>query len=677
MAEKTLSVKLSLNDRQFQSALRKSTRSIQRFGKKMQGFGQTMTRNITVPVVGLGAAAVKLASDFEETQSKFNTVFKDISDNAQAASKELSSSFGLSSRASMQLLSDTGDLLTGFGFTQEEALKLSTEVNKLAVDLASFTNVEGGAEAASKALTKALLGERESIKQLGIAITEADLKSFAAEQGLVFKELGRVEKATLTYQLALQQSQNAVGDFARTSDSFAGQLRQLKGELEDVAIQLGVEILPLAKDLVSGLRDVAKFTNRFSSEQRTAALQTAGFAAVLGPIITVVGKLVTVFGTLRKFFFLKLIPVLRLVASVLMNLTPQGRIVSGLIVAASYLVTHWSKVKKGFDDLVDSTTTLLEKLGLLKKEEDLGLDFSVQEGEVLSPEEMMRRAAGRQGVTIVPEKQVSPEEAERKRQMAVDKLAASQFKYVDSISATSVALKKVDNEFETLKPIAEDFAETSAETFSEAFFDFSEEFKATLQNTFTEISNLISSVSNLFSQIHNKRMIELDNERAKEIDNINNSLRSEEAKEAAINSINDKFDKKKAEADKKQAKRAKAMAILEATVATAAAVVKALPNIPLSIAAGVIGAAQIATIASTQIPAFAEGGMVTGATLGLVGEGPGTSMSNPEVIAPLDKLKSMIGEGQGSVEVFGRISGSDILISSDRARKNRDRTRGY
>jgi hypothetical protein len=152
---------------------------------------------------------------------------------------------------------------------------------------------------------------------------------------------------------------------------------------------------------------------------------------------------------------------------------------------------------------------------------------------------------------------------------------------------------------------------------------------------------------------------------------------SEEAKEKAINNINEKFARKKADADKKQAKRAKAMAILEATVATAAAVVKALPNIPLSIAAGVIGAAQIATIASTQIPAFADGGLVTGATLGLVGEGPGTSMSNPEVIAPLDKLKSMIGQGQGSVEVFGRISGSDILISTDRARKNRDRTRGY
>ena len=86
-------------------------------------------------------------------------------------------SFGLSSQAAMGLLADTGDLLVGFGFTEKEALNLSKQVNELAVDLASFTNFSGGADGASQALTKALLGEREAIKSLGIAITEADLAS--------------------------------------------------------------------------------------------------------------------------------------------------------------------------------------------------------------------------------------------------------------------------------------------------------------------------------------------------------------------------------------------------------------------------------------------------------------------------------------------------------------------
>ena len=604
MAQKTLSVKLSLNDKQFQSALRKSTRSIQRFSKKMQNFGQTMTRNITLPVVGLGAAAVKMASDFEETQSKFNTVFRDISDNAQTASKELSDSFGLSSRASMQLLSDTGDLLTGFGFTQEEALKLSSEVNKLAVDLASFTNVEGGAEAASKALTKALLGERESIKQLGIAITEADLKSFAAEQGLIFKELGRVEKATLTYQLALQQSQNAVGDFARTSDGFANQLRILKAELEDVAVQLGVEILPLAKDLVSSLRDLAKFTSKFSSEQRTAALQVAGFAAVLGPIITVAGKLVTAFGVLRKFFFLKLIPVLRLVASVLMNLTPQGRIISGLIVAASYLVTNWSKVKKGFDDLVEATNDLLVNLGLLEKKEGLPLDFSVQDQEVLTPEEMRRRAAGRQGIKIVPKKQVSPEEAERKRQMAIDKLAASQLKFAESIKITSIALKEVKNDFATLEPIVEEFEESVSgiDLAVQEMNSIFGQFGSSIQGAFV---TALQSTDGFFVSL---------------IDGI----------KRAVNEM---------------------LSLL---------LVTAIFNALLG------GTGMGALMGLKDIGGFGGIGDVFGRSV--VGETPDFFGGGG--------ARSMINTG-GSTEVFGVISGADILLSSDRAQANRNRTRGY
>ena len=69
--------------------------------------------------------------------------------------------------------------------------------------------------------------------------------------------------------------------------------------------------------------------------------------------------------------------------------------------------------------------------------------------------------------------------------------------------------------------------------------------------------------------------------------------------------------------------------------------------------------------------------MVTGATIAMVGEGAGTSLSNPEVIAPLDKLQGMIGNAGGQVEVVGKISGSDILLASDRARGNRNRTRGY
>jgi hypothetical protein len=81
-------------------------------------------------------------------------------------------------------------------------------------------------------------------------------------------------------------------------------------------------------------------------------------------------------------------------------------------------------------------------------------------------------------------------------------------------------------------------------------------------------------------------------------------------------------------------------------------------------------------LGSVLVPSFATGGIVSGPTLGLMGEYAG-ARTNPEVIAPLNKLKSMIGTNGGSTEVFGVISGADILLSSDRARNNRNRTRGY
>ena len=78
-------------------------------------------------------------------------------------------------------------------------------------------------------------------------------------------------------------------------------------------------------------------------------------------------------------------------------------------------------------------------------------------------------------------------------------------------------------------------------------------------------------------------------------------------------------------------------------------------------------------ILDSVFPAFASGGLVTGPTAALIGEGPGTSASNPEVVAPLDKLKSMIGEGTQQVEVFGRLSGNDIWLSNSKTGITRNR----
>ena len=76
-----------------------------------------------------------------------------------------------------------------------------------------------------------------------------------------------------------------------------------------------------------------------------------------------------------------------------------------------------------------------------------------------------------------------------------------------------------------------------------------------------------------------------------------------------------------------------------------------------------------------DVPQMAEGGLFTGSSLAMVGEGPGTSLANPEVVAPLDKLQQMMGGG--NVTVTGMIRGTDILLSNERSALDRNRVRGF
>mgnify|MGYP003120360651 FL=1 len=282
----------------FDRAMKKAQRSIGKFGASMQRTGQTLTRSVTLPVIGLGAAAVKMASDFEETDSKFKTVFSSIQRDAEHTARTFKESFGLSSKSAKQMLGDTGDLLVGFGFTEKEALNLSKQVNELAVDLASFTNFSGGAEGASLALTKALLGERESIKSLGIAITEVDLKKFAERQGLVFKELDRVAKATLTYELALKQSSKALGDYNRTSGSLANQTRKLSNDINDLGVELGTMLLPVAQKILAWAKGFVASLINMDPILKTNIANITLLVAALGPLLSISGRLITVFGKL-------------------------------------------------------------------------------------------------------------------------------------------------------------------------------------------------------------------------------------------------------------------------------------------------------------------------------------------------------------------------------------------
>lgn len=273
----TLTYKITGDTTSLDKSLNKSEKNVKGLGKESSSLG-TLLKGAAVAgavvfaakkVAEFGLSAINAASDAEETRNKFNVVFKDISEEAEAAATNLSDNFGLSNQAAEDLLSGTGDLLTGFGFTGEAALDLSTQVNELAVDLASFTNFSGGAEGASDALTKALLGERESVKALGISILDADVKAKVLEltqQGLTF-ETERQAKAYATLQIAQEQSTNAIGDYARSSESFANKQREARAAVDDLKAAIGERLLPAATDSISIFGDLTAKVAEFIEER--------------------------------------------------------------------------------------------------------------------------------------------------------------------------------------------------------------------------------------------------------------------------------------------------------------------------------------------------------------------------------------------------------------------------
>tara|TARA_R100001594_G_scaffold150602_2_gene212649 strand:- start:3194 stop:4993 length:1800 start_codon:yes stop_codon:yes gene_type:complete len=590
-----LTIMFGANLKGFDRAMKKAQRSIGKFGASMQRTGQTLTRNVTVPLAGLGVAAIKMASDFEETNSKFKTVFSSIQHEAEQTARTFKQSFGLSSKSAKQLLSDTGDLLVGFGFTEKEALDLSKQVNELAVDLASFTNFSGGAEGASLALTKALLGERESIKSLGIAITEADLKEFAKDQGLVFKELDRVAKATLTYQLALKQSSKAVGDFSRTSGSFANQTRILLGEINDLAIELGTHLLPLAQKLLAWGRNVVKNFTNLNAAQKQNALEWGAIAFALGPVLNL-------FGTFIRLVSLNLIPFLFSTAGLVMALS-------------SAFVLLYNNLNQIINRIINLVAN------------DFDASFFTAFGAAMKAIKMPGGDAlikfGAQMAGIVATGKDLPE-LEFKSFSDIIKELATNFKELSGASKLFTG----GLNFDTGKiPF---LSAMNPKAFIGPLNQIGGKIKELTQKQ-KEFNAAMTMFENIMSSAMTSAAYSTDGFFKGFIENIKQSIKQllvQLAVSLVIKSLFG-FDVTKYKTAFQAAK------------------------------AGVLG--------------LANGGLVTGPTMALVGEGAGTSASNPEVVAPLDKLKGMINGGSQQVEVFGRISGNDIFISNQRGGLTRQR----
>lgn len=220
-------------------------------------------------IVQFGKKAIELGSDLQEVQNVVDVTFTTMSDKVDEFAKSAAESAGLSETMAKKYVGTFGAMAKSFGFAESEAFNMSTALTQLSGDVASFYNLTQ--DEAYTRLKSVFTGETESLKDLGVVMTQTALDSFAMAEGLgkTTKQMTEQEKVALRYRFVLNQLSGAQGDFARTSDSWANQVRMLKLNIESIMASVGQALInfftPIIKLINVLLSKIATLANSFKA----------------------------------------------------------------------------------------------------------------------------------------------------------------------------------------------------------------------------------------------------------------------------------------------------------------------------------------------------------------------------------------------------------------------------
>ena len=262
---RTLKLNLLADVDQFSRNLSKADDNTNTFRKNMQKYGKMAAQAFAVAgaaaagyAVKVGLESVKAASDFNEEISKSKVIFGDSADDIKAFSRTTASSLGISSTQALKATSTFATFGKASGLVGKDLTKFSKGATTLAADLGSFYNTN--ADDAILAIGSALRGESEPIRKYGVLLNESTIKAKAMEMGL-YDGTGALDiqaKSLATYEVILDQTKDAQGDFARTSDGLAGQQKILDATFADLKTRLGTSLLPVMLDVVTQANFMAK-----------------------------------------------------------------------------------------------------------------------------------------------------------------------------------------------------------------------------------------------------------------------------------------------------------------------------------------------------------------------------------------------------------------------------------
>jgi hypothetical protein len=289
---------VSAKSKKVDTDLEKVSATLSKVSASATRIGAMLSAAVTLPILAVGAASIKMAMDAVESENLFAVSFGNMADAARDWSVTTSEALGLNQYELRRTSATLFTMFDSMGIAKEGAFEMSTSMTTLAYDMASFYNLPH--EAAFEKLRAGISGEAEPLKQLGILVDEATVKTAAYRAGIAKQgeELSQQQKVLGRYAAIMEQTSKAQGDLARTIDSPTNQLRVMRERLNETAVALGMQLLPyvtqaigLLLRLAQGAQTAVQWFGALPRPIQATVLVVTGLVAAVGPLLLIFGTM--------------------------------------------------------------------------------------------------------------------------------------------------------------------------------------------------------------------------------------------------------------------------------------------------------------------------------------------------------------------------------------------------
>ena len=650
-----LVVRIGADTRDLNKSLGRVQRNMRSMTSNFERLGQTMTRSLTLPLAAFGAAAIKSAADLETLETSFVSLTGGA-EQAAAMMKQLNE-FTAATPFQIENVANAARQLIASG---TEISQVNEQLQFLG-DIASTSgsSIEEIAAIFAKVNAKGKV-ELENLNQLaerGIPI----FKALADATGLPADALGAgavsVEQFNEVLKGFAEEGGFAAGAMERLSKTAEGRFSTALDNAKLALANMGKQVLPLVNEGLEKITGLFQGLAKLSPTTLKMAGAMAAVAASIGPLLTLIPKIIAGVTALKASFLLTTPAILGVAAVV-------GTVI-GLFMRikneASASAEEVREVQRALDELTE--TELRRELGVTKLAGREAINERIAESLDRVAE------ANRELEAIEARIQAGGEGLRRVYANRINDLIEYRNTFQRSADAGELLIQFLDNQEKSLTRVGETTHQVTG---------LLAKLEAQQIKTHRSMGQFFSWLENIAVQSTVKATMTMG-EFFSMLENVEvQTVKVADAANDMGNQIADAFGRAAQEA--MSFGQAVAMVAREVIIAYLAQTKAKIlqnsaegaagtgPAYPI-VMAGLL-AAGIGIMNRVQIPALAEGGLAYGPTTALIGDNRNARI-DPEVVAPLSKLKDMMGGSQ--VEVFGRISGRDILLANDRATRDRNR----